>query len=160
MKIRIRLRTWLILFTALAVALIAIGNWHSRSMTQYRALKNTDPTNGIFMAEFPRELEFYPGEEDYYGPSENAGFSKYGFQAWLCQYFDPYYVCDCVNVFSPGSGLSEMEYVEKLKGVKLIVIRGDPNTSILDKWRDRFPGTDVITWSEWEAMDPRPNTLN
>jgi len=159
MKIRIRLRTLLVLFSALAAVLIVIGNWHSRSMAQFRALSNTDTSNGLFMAEFPRELEFYPGE-DCYGPSANAGFNKYGIQAWLCQYFDPYYVCDCVNVFSPAAGLSEMEYVEKLKGVKLIVIRGDPNTKILDKWKDRFPGTGVITWSEWEAMDPKPTALN
>ena len=158
---RIRLRTFLIFFTAIAAVLISVGNWRSRSMTQFNALNtdelNTDDlSNRPVTAEFPWELSF--ATDGTLGPSADAGLNRYRFQAWLAQYFDPSYACDCVNVISPGHGLSEMKYVEKLKGVKLIVLREDPDTAILDKWRKRFPGTRVITWPEWEAMESKRNT--
>ena len=153
---RIRLRTFLIFFTAIAAVLISVGNWHSRSMTQFNALNTDDLSNRPVTAEFPWGLSF--ATDGTLGPSADAGLNRYRFQVWLAQYFDPSYACDCVNVISPGHGLSEMKYVEKLKGVKLIVLREDPDTAILDKWRKRFPGTRVITWPEWEAMESKRNT--
>ena len=157
LKFRLRLRTLLILLGVGCVFLAVISNWHVRSMAQYTRLTTDDPTNGMFMAEFPSQLQYFP-DTNRYGASPNAGFSKYTIQAWLCRFFDPNYACDCVNVFSPGTGVSEMAYVEKLKGVRLIVLRNDPENEILEKWRARFPTAEVITWSEWEALDPKPNT--
>ena len=157
MNTRFKLRTYFIVIAAIACCIALLANWHARSMRQYRALTVGGPNDGIWIAEFSCDLEV-DSQTGVWRTSSGSRFTAVATQAWLCQYFDPMYACNCVVAFGPEHGLSNFEFVANLKGVEWIVLRSPPDIDNLPEWKTRFPRSEVLSSNEWQQLETKPNT--
>ena len=139
---------------ALVVLAAFLGNFHTRSMRQYRTLQSQGPGGELWLVEFTRDLE---ADSSGWRVSPNAEWSGSAFQAWLCKFFEPEYACDSVVVFVPiGAEKSGIDYVENLKGVSWIVLKSATTVDI-EVWQSRFTNANVVSWENWSQMEDPPN---
>lgn len=150
---RFTLKRVLIVLIAIACIMGLLANWHSRSMEQYRALNTEGTDDGVFCTvEFTGDLQKDPNTGEW-TVSPDAGFSKYAIQAWLCRYFEPSYACDAVGVYLSSAGQDEMQFVNRLKGVRRIVLPSESETEIVNQWRNRFPSAEIMTYDDLDARE-------
>jgi hypothetical protein len=145
------LKTLLVVLGLLAVSLGWVVRWHSRSMTQFHELNRIwqrdmwESTPGVLYAHLEDEVEI---NEDT-GLLEFVGLGSIEEErGGLCRFIDFRYLLTTPLVWVNEPTVDSENQVSRLKGVRQIVIFGDLDADVLQRWKKRFPRAKILTSEE------------